>query len=286
MAAGQVVPDSPDTSFPPAYSRVILHDNQSTGFRSWVPLHDGNQPRGMGGFDGSALVSMTEDRKAWGDVASVFHSSGWLSRLTLPAGASRIYLRWEWAIRLWRGDNYSKGPSFGLDTDDGGDPGTFAPAHGRRYLLTNRCNLFDEAGVYYGGKWQASSGGVTAPGMADLKDHEGDLISPFKYPRMGVGQNYGKVLRQYTEQVLNVVDFRFEGLRHNGVGFGSLPTGGGYAPDAASNPRADELTGVVPSAGIDDGFINGCNIYFQLDNRSNQPSKGTLYVYDVLAVAI
>jgi hypothetical protein len=274
-----------DLSFPPENSRLILHDNQATGFRSWVPLHDGNQPRGMGGFDGSALVLMTEDRPAWGDNAAVFHTSAWLSRLTVPAGATRIYLRWEWAIRVWRGGPFSKGPQFGLDIDDGGPPTSTAPAQGIRYLMMQRCTLFDEAGTYYGGQWQYQSGLAAAPAVSSLRDHEGDLISPFKYPRMGVGQNYGKVLRQYTEQVINVETFRYEGLRHNGIGFGVLPTGGGYAPDVATNPRANELIGFVPASGVDAEFINGCNVYCQLDNRSNQPSKGTLYVYDVLAVA-
>jgi hypothetical protein len=272
--------------FLPGAAHVILRDNQATGFRSWVPLHDGNQPRGMGGFDGSALVILTEDRPAVGDNASVFHGSGWLSRLTLPAGASHIYLRWEWALRIWRGAGYTKGPSFGLDVDDGGESGNFAPADGRRYLLTHRCNIFNENdGIYYGGRWQYPTGVVATPSTADLRDHDGDLISPHKYPRLGVGQNYGKVLRQYTEQVFDVVEFRHEGLRHNGVGFGVLPAGGGYDPDPGTNPRAGELTGHVPASGVDAQFVNGCNVYVQLDNRSNQPSKATLYVYDVLAVA-
>lgn len=271
--------DLSPTQFPPRYSQVIAHDNASTGFRSWVPLHDGNEPRGMGGFDGSALVLMTEDRPSMGDNAAQFHTSGWLNRLTLPAGADRVYLRWEWAARLWRGSTFSKGFEFGLDTDDGGVPGSFAPANGNRYLMMNRCLLYDEAeAIYYGGKWQHTSGAVSSPGWTDMTDSVGEEITPFKYPRLGMGQNYGKVLRQFTEQVLNVNTFQFEGLRHNGVGFGSLPTGGGYTEQTA-------FTGVGPASGTDDEFINGCNIYAQIDNRSNQPSKQTLYIFDSLAVA-
>lgn len=277
--------NTPDMSFPPRHSRVILHDNSATGFRSWAPLHDANQPRGMGGFDGAALVLMTEDKPTTGDNSAQFHTSAWLSRLTIPAAATRVYLRWEWAIRIYRGGTFSKGPQFGLDIDDGGVAGSFAPANGNRYLMMQRCTMFDEAGTYYGGKWQYQSGAVATPAMTNLTDYQGALISPFKYPRMGVGQNYGKVLRQYSEQVLDVTNFRYEGLRHNGIGFGSLPTGGGYDANLASNPRANELAGFVPASGIDDQFVNGCNIYAQLDNRSNQPSKGTLYVYDALAVA-
>jgi hypothetical protein len=266
--------------------RTLLYDDFTTGFRTWVPLHDGNQPRGMGGFDGSALVFMTEDKPAWGDPSSVFHASAWLSRLTLPP-EPRIYLRWEWAIRLYRGTGFSKGPSFGLDTDDGGDPSTWAPADGRRHVMMQRCAMFDETapGTYYGGKWQTTTGTTAASTTVDMLDYQGDLISPFKYPRLGVGQNYGKVLRQYTEQVLNVQTFKFEGLRHNGVGFGVLPTGGGYDPNPDTNARADELAGLTPPYGIDAEFVNGCNLYVQLDNRSNAPSKQTMYLYVCEAVA-
>lgn len=269
-----------DLAFPPRHSKVVLHDNQSTGFRSWAPLHDGNEPRGIGGFDGSALVLHSEDRASTGDNAAQFHTSSWLSRLTMPAGATRMYLRWEWAARLWRGGNFSKGFEFGLDTDDGGAPATFAPANGNRYLLMNRCCMFDEGETkYYGGKWQYTSGPVGTPALTDLTDAQGEKISPLKYPRLGVGQNYGKVLRQYTEQVLDLSAFRFSGLRHNGIGFGSLPTGGGY------NPANTDFAGFVPANGVDQEFVNGCNIYTQIDNRSTQPSKQTLYIYDVLAVA-
>lgn len=271
----------------PITGRTLLNDNYATGFRSWIPLYGPNQPKGMGGFDGQALVLMTEDRPSYGDNAAVNHTSAFLSRLTMPP-EPRIYLRWEWGIRIYRGGNFSKGPQFGLDTDDGGTPQNVAPAtDAHRIMMMMRCMMFDEANAtYYGGKWQYQANDALHPDAADMLDFEGDLISPFKYPRLGVGQNYGKVLRQYTEQVLNLQTYRFEGLRHNGVGFGVLPSGGGYDPNPDTNARANELTSLVPCSTIDTDFANGCNVYVQLDNRTGQKSKGTLYVYACQVVAL
>lgn len=79
---------------------------------------------------------------------------------------------------------------------------------------------------------------------------------------------------------------RLEGLRHNGLGFGSFAVGPtGYS---RSGPRWDELLlqQNVPTAGgismpalsQDMGFGGGMNMYAQIDNRSTQPSKATLIV--------
>lgn len=84
-----------------------------------------------------------------------------------------------------------------------------------------------------------------------------------------------------------VVTARLEGLRHNGVGFGSLAVGPtGYSRDLTANPRAGELLAqqgtagaggqVTPALSQDVGFPGGMNAYLQVDNRSNQLSKSTL----------
>lgn len=277
--------DIEPTQFPPRYSQVLLHDNGATGFRNWAPLFDGNQPRGAGCFDGNALQIVTEDRPSTGDAAAQFHTSGWLNRLTWPAGATKVYLRWEWSSEIFRGTNFVKGFAFGLDVDDGGDPGTFAPANGRRKLMLMRCTMFDESETkYYGGKWQMQTGDAAAPAFTDVTANSGvDKVSPFAFPRLGVGQNYNKRLRQVTEQVFDIVTMKYEGLRHNGIGFGSLPDGTGYTPTAPV--KATNLSTTAPAATTDDQFVNGFNIYAQIDNRSTQPSKAKLYIHDVTAVA-
>jgi hypothetical protein len=271
--------------FPPRHSKIICHDNASTGFPTWAPLFDGSQPRGAGCFDGRALQIMSEDRPTTGDNAAQFHTSAWLNRLTWPAGATKIYLRWEWGAEIFRGTNFTKGFAFGLDIDDGGDPGNFAPANGRRKLMMMRCTMFDESETkYYGGKWQYQTGDANAPSFADFTANSGaDKISPFAFPRIGVGQNYNKLLRQVTEQVFDISALKYEGLRHNGIGFGSLPDGSGH--NAAVNTKNTNMPSVSPAASIDDQFVNGFNIYAQIDNRSTQPSKSKLYIYDVLGVA-
>jgi hypothetical protein len=81
-----------------------------------------------------------------------------------------------------------------------------------------------------------------------------------------------------------------EGLRHNGVGFGSLSGGArGYTVPVNGQRSGELLTqmGVqtvggqpqcVPACSVDSGFQGGMNIYTQIDNRSNQPSKAKLVV--------
>jgi hypothetical protein len=111
-----------------------------------------------------------------------------------------------------------------------------------------------------------------------------------------VGMNYGKWVRQYTEQVFDLTgggvsgatSAVLEGLRHNGVGFGSLAVGPtGYDPSILTNPRANELktTALLPAQSTDAGFQGGLNIYAQIDNRSNQLSKAKLVISRVRVVA-
>lgn len=91
---------------------------------------------------------------------------------------------------------------------------------------------------------------------------------------------------------------RIEGLRHNGLGFGSLAGGAtGYDRDTATNPRANELLNrqglyddagtpcAAPACSRDVGFQGGMNHYVQIDNRSTQASKQTMWINRYKAVA-
>lgn len=292
----------PDTSFPPARRRVLLHDHAGTGFPSWVPLFDSVTPRGICSFDGQALV-ITTGHEHFGGVNAQFYSSMALSRLTRPGGFTKLYVEWEWSARVfvyfaaeakWTG---VKGWSFGIDTCDSASGGQ--PAAGRRTLAFPRCLNYDEAGaVLHSGKWQLTTGDAAAPVFTDLTDVGGNLASPITpgYEGLTVGLNYGKTVRQYTEQVYDLTGGGvagattavLEGLRHNGVGFGSLAVGGvGYDPNIATNPRASELktTALLPSRTLDGQFQNGLNLMAQIDNRSTTDSRNTLYIYRVRAVS-
>lgn len=90
---------------------------------------------------------------------------------------------------------------------------------------------------------------------------------------------------------------RIEGLRHNGVGFGSLAGASGYDRNTGTNSRANELLNqqglymdsgtpcASPACTRDVGFQGGMNHYVQVDNRSTQVSKQTMWINRYRAVA-
>lgn len=296
-----------DTHFPPSRRQLLLHDHAGTGFPSWVPLMNGGAPAGVVSFNGHGLELISPDVMTNSPNGQMFGASA-LNRLSRPMGVgqggfSKIYVEWEWYARIFRTAsavfNYSKGFEFGIDTADHGSPSATQPALGNRTLAMARCCIFDESGpAYHGGKWQMCTGDAASPGWTNITDKDGKVASPVTpgYERLAVGMNYGKWIRQYTEQVFDLTgggvtgatSAILEGLRHNGVGFGSLANGPvGYDPKIATNPRANELKtpGLVPAKATDAGFQGGLNIYCQIDNRSNQLSKAKLVIARVRVVA-
>jgi hypothetical protein len=366
----------PDLSFPPTREQVLLHDHAGTGFPSWDVLINGGAPQGVVSFNGQGLEIISPDVSSASPNGQAFGAAA-LNRFSRPSTGLKVYLIWDWKFRVFRSNNgvysYTKGLEFGLDTADFGTAGTggsglggLEPVSANRTLCMARCALYDEAGVYYGGKWQMNAGAASAPAMTDLKDLSNNLISPTVagYERLMVGMNYGKWMRQKTEMVIDLtpqvvavtplmisvtnastaatftgttpisgapvigtsvpigtfvastgsgtlvlsqaatattatlagascsgatVVARLEGLRHNGVGFGSLAIGStGYSTDMTANPRAQELTAqqavangsgiLMPAISQDAGFQGGLNVYAQIDNRSSQPSKGKLLI--------
>jgi hypothetical protein len=293
--------------YPTSRKRVLLHDHAGTGFPSWVPLMNGGAPAGVVSFNGQGLELISPDVSTNSPNGQMFGASA-LNRLARPAGVgrasglSKVYVEWEWSARVFRTVtsvfNYSKGFEFGIDTSDYGTAGA-QPVTANRTLAMTRCVIFDEtAAAYFGGKWQITHGDATAPSMVNITDLSGNLASPTVagYEELAVGMNYGKWIRQYTEQVFDLTgggvagatSAVLEGLRHNGVGFGSLAGGPtGYDPNLSTNPRANELktTALLPAQSTDAGFQGGMNIYAQIDNRSNQLSKAKLVINRVRVVA-
>lgn len=290
----------PDLSFPPKRRQVLIHDHAGTGFPAWAQLMNAGAPHGVVSFNGQGLELISPDVSTAAPNGQMFGAAA-LCRLTRPAGFDKLYVEWEWAYRVFRSATsvftYTKGPQFGIDTADWGTAGA-QPANGNRSLAMTRCTIYDEAGTYYGGKWQIQTGDATAPSWTDLEDNSGNLLAPTVsgYQNLAVGLNYGKWVRQYTEQVFDLTgggvsgatSAVLEGLRHNGVGFGSLASGEtGYDPSTGTNARANELKQVdfIPAQSVDAGFQGGLNLYCQIDNRSNQLSKAKLCVTRVRAVA-
>jgi hypothetical protein len=302
MVFGQV-----EVISPPSRRRVLLHDHAGTGFPSWVALMNGGAPAGVVSFNGQGLELISPDVSTNSPNGQMFGASA-LNRLSRPAGVghsgglNKVYVEWEWRLRVFRTVasvfNYSKGVELGIDTADYGTAGA-QPVSANRTLAMTRCVIFDEsAAAYYGGKWQITHGDATAPSMVDITDLSGNVASPTVtgYQELAVGMNYGKWIRQYTEQVFDLTgggvtgatSAVLEGLRHNGVGFGSLAVGAtGYDPNLSTNPRANELktTALLPAQSTDAGFQGGLNIYAQIDNRSNQLSKAKLVLNSVRVVA-
>jgi hypothetical protein len=206
----------PDFSFPPAGAKVLLHDHAGTGFPSWVPLlGGGTTAAGSVAFNGLGLELISPDIATNTPNGQAAGCSA-LSRLTRPAGASRVYLQVEWTGRVFRTASSvfqaSVGFEFGLDTADWGaaalggiGTGGLEPTPANRTLAMVRCTMFDEGNTtYYGGKWQINVGSASTAHWQDLNDGAGNPISPTiaGYEQLLVGMNYGKVLRQYTELVL------------------------------------------------------------------------------------
>ncbi len=291
----------PDRTFPPARRQVLLHDHAGTGFPSWVPLMNGGAPNGVVSFNGQGLELISPDVSTASPNGQMFGASA-LHRLTRPAGWDKVYIEWEWYLRVFRSVasvfNYVKGPEFGIDTADWGTAGA-QPVDANRSLAMARCCIFDENDTtYYGGKWQFTTGNAASPTYTDITDLSSQKASPTVsgYENLGVAMNYGKWVRQYTEQVFDLTgggvsgatSAVLEGLRHNGVGFGSLAVGEtGYDPSVSTNSRANELKKValVPAQATDAGFQGGLNIYAQIDNRSNQLSKAKLVIARCRVVA-
>jgi hypothetical protein len=288
----------PDRSFPPARRQVLLHDHAGTGFPSWVPLVNGGAPAGVVSFNGHGLELISPDVTANSPNGQMFGASA-LNRLARPAAWNKVYLEWEWYARVFRSAssvfNYSKGFQFGIDTADYGVAGA-QPSLANRTLAMTRCTIFDESDTtYYGGKWQITHGAAGAPSMVDITDKDGNKAAPTVFPALTVGLNYGKWVRQYTEQVFDLTgggvagatSAVLEGLRHNGTGFGSLAGTTGYDPNISTNPHANELKTValLPAQSTDAGFQGGLNIYAQIDNRSTQLSKAKLTIARVRVVA-
>lgn len=298
----------PDLSFPPKRRQVLLHDHAGTGFPSWVPLVNGGAPAGVVSFNGHGLELISPDVATGTPNGQMFGASA-LNRLTRPAGVgraggfNRVYLEFEWYARIFRSASNvfqaSKGFEFGIDTADwgvynagGGGTGGLEPVVGNRTLAMVRCCMFDESNTtYYGGKWQITNGAAGSPSFIDLTDNSGNLVSPTVsgYEPLQVGMNYGKWVRQYTEIVFDLTgggvsgatSAVLEGLRHNGVGFGSLSQGPtGYTTPTGAIPRTQEFLkpGFVPAQSTDAGFQGGMNVYAQIDNRSTQQSKAKLVI--------
>lgn len=288
-----------DTSFPPSRRQVLLHDHAGTGFPTWVPLMDGSTPRGLCSFDGTALI-ITSGHEHYGGTNAQYYNPLVTSRLTRPGGFNKLYVEWEWSARVYvyytAGAKWTgvKGWSLGIDTSDG--VAGAQPADSNRTLAFPRCVNYDEGtATLHSGAWQLTTGDAAAPGFTYLTNAAGQTISPVTagMGALAVGLNYGKVLRQYTEQVFDLsgggvagaTTAVLEGLRHNGKGFGSLLDGVGYDPNIATNPEADSLKATVPAQCLDGQFQNGLNLMAQIDNRSTTDSKNTLCIYRVRAVA-
>lgn len=264
-------------------------------------------PAGVLSFNGHGLELISPDVSTNSPNGQMFGASA-LNRLSRPMGVgktggfSKIYIEWEWYARVFRTAssvfNYSKGFEFGIDTADHGAAGA-QPVNANRSLAMCRCTIFDESNTtYYGGKWQITTGSAGSPSMTDITDKDGNIASPTVtgYERLAVGMNYGKWIRQYTEQVFDLTgggvsgatSAVLEGLRHNGVGFGSLAVGPtGYDSNIGTNAHANELktTTLKPAQSTDAGFQGGLNIYAQIDNRSTQLSKAKLTIARVRVVA-
>lgn len=207
----------PDTAFPPARERLLLHDHAGTGFPSWEPLINGGAATGVVSFNGKGLEIVSPDVSTNTPNGQAFGASA-LMRMVRPAAQQKLYLIFDWTLRVFRSNNgvftYTKGVEFGVDTADFGTAGTgaggiggVAPVAGNRTLCMARCLMYDEPNAtYFGGKWQLTNGSAGAPGEFDLLDLGGNLIAPSVagYEALAVGMNYGKSLRQRTEMVIDL----------------------------------------------------------------------------------
>lgn len=223
----------PDLGFPGTRdAQVILHDHSGTGFPAWVGLMNGGAPAGVVSFNGSGLELVSPDVSTNTPNGQIFGAAA-LHRFTRPPGVgtasgfSRVYLVFDWSLRVFRSASgiftFTKGVDFGLDTGDWGSAagggagiGGLEPVSANRTLVQARCTMYDESlATYYGGKWQMQSGSAGAPAFIDLKDLSGNLISPSTagYEPLLVGMNYGKWIRQRSELVVDLTPVPIAGAQ-------------------------------------------------------------------------
>lgn len=218
---------------------VLCEDNFNNGPSGWTQLLNGTNPTGPLILDSEiayaesrySLLLSTEDysdaSKPWGFAMAI-------KRLARPAGVTKIYVDMQWAWGSVAGQNVPRAYEFGIDQAD--------VSGNRRFFIWRWLN-YDEAGSARVTKWQLLNNGT----YTDIPSAVGDF-----------GYNENKRNLHRLEYVVNVSTGVYDGLRYNGVGFGSLAA----TPDTTLNAYAPALTTLAP-------FASGLNVMASIRNRTN-----------------
>lgn len=228
-------------AYPRRDPAVINEDNFNSGTCGWVPLISAQYPEGVLFLDSEisdpasrySLFLQTGNGSKdgvssnWGDCVAI-------KRCQRPQAAKKVYMEWKWSVGSEFDWNSPRVVIFGLDTCD---------ANAVRGFFQFRYQNWDAGSstrrqqyqMMHNSTWTDVPGGV--------------------YPH-GINENKRNLI--HTEAVFDLENHCYDGLRVNGLGFGSL----------AATPNTS-LTAYGPAVESLPTFEGGFNPMFAVNNRND-----------------
>lgn len=223
---------------------LVFEDDFNNGPAGWVQLVTETNPTGPLVLDSSithnnsrfSLLLLSGDYpnsagRVWGGATA-------LKRMSTPEGAKKFYMEFFWSWGSLHGQNTPRAIDFGLDMAD---------KDGLRRLYRYRWLNYDESSSTRVHKWQLHD---QTAGFVDIPGADVDC---------GYNENKRNLFR--LEMVFDLEAGVYDGLRVNGIGFGSLAP----EPDESLRDYGPEPHMLVP-------FANGFNPLVDLRNRLNTTS--------------
>ncbi|WP_395704872.1 hypothetical protein [Rhodococcus ruber] len=219
---------------------LIAEDNFATGMCNWTQLINGNVPAGVVYLDSEithespySLILGTGSQPSWGEGTQGYAAS--FKRLSRGPSVGKVYMHWKFAYGSVLGTNYPRNVDFGLDQCD--------PDGERRFFKIRWLNYDETAGARVS-KFQVngdpSSTWIDVPGAA-----------------VDLGYNENKRNLWDVEAIFDVEAGLYDGLRVNGLGFGSLAPVPDNALRSLSGPHPHMLA----------QFKSGMNCGIEVYNR-------------------
>ncbi|NDK91022.1 hypothetical protein GYA93_15730 [Gordonia desulfuricans] len=225
---------------------LIAEDNFATGHCNWVQLLNGNVGAGVVYLDSRivhespySLCVGTGYQSSIGEGTQGYGAA--FKRLSRGPVLGKVYAHWKFAYGSEGGENYPRNVDFGLDQCD--------PDGERRFFKIRWLN-YDEATSTRVSKFQVN--GDPASTWIDVPGAAIDL-----------GFNEAKRNLFDVEAVFDATTGKYDGLRVNGLGFGTLATDSEGAPQPDATMQA--LSGPHPHTL--NQFKGGMNVGIEVYNR-------------------
>lgn len=222
-------------AYPRRDPAVLNEDDFNNGPQGWVQLMSGATPEGgpimldteitdNGSRYSLFLQAGTGNQDGVGDC---WGAAVAIKRMMRKETAAKVYMEWKWAMGTEFAYTAPRCVMFGLDTCDAGAV--------RHFFQVRWLSSTDRYQCWHAGAWT-------------------DLPGPITYPH---AFNENKRNLNHTEAVFDLSNARYDGLRINGVGYGSLST----TPDATLQAYAPSTESLVT-------FEGGFNALFGIWNSN------------------